>query len=123
MCASFNTLVSMQVEPSKKLEVFGNITYDEIGQRIATVEAVDVQETRDVYKVLAFYKTVSVRQYTMLSVVGVTSVGNDSLYILIGNRVQREPADQGLREDCNKGSIPPIWGPSDCTVSWLCLHW
>ena len=123
MCASFNTLVSMQVEPSKKLEVFGNITYDEIGQRIATVEAVDVQETRDVYKVLAFYKTVSVHQYTMLSVVGVASVGNDSLYILIGNSLQREPADKGLHQDCNKGSIPPNWGPSDYTVSWLCLHW
>ena len=123
MYASFNTLVSMQVDPSKKLEVFGNITYDEIGQRIATVEAVDVQERRDVYKVLSFYKTVSVRQYTKLSVVGVASIGNDSLYIPIGNTLQREPADQGLCEECNKGSIPPNWGPSDCTVSWLCLHW
>ena len=35
------------------------MTYDELGQRIATVEAVDAQETRDVYKVLSFYKTVS----------------------------------------------------------------
>ena len=97
MYASFNTLISMQVDPSKKFEVFGNITqYDEIGQRIATVEAVDVQERRDVYKVLSFYKTVSVRQYTKLSVVGVASIGNDSLYILIGNSLQREPADQGL---------------------------
>ena len=123
MYASFTTLVSMQVEPSKKLEVFGNITYDEIGQRIATVEAVDVQETRGAYKVLSFYKTVSVHQYTKLSVVGVASIGNDSLYILIGNTLQREPADKGLCEECIKGSIPPNWGPSDCTVSWLCLHW
>ena len=97
MYASFNTLVSMQVDPSKKFEVFGNvIQYDEIGQRIATVETVDVQERRDVYKVLSFYKTVSVRQYTKLSVVGVASIGNDSLYIPIGNTLQREPADQGL---------------------------
>ena len=45
----------MQVDPSKKLEVFGNITYDEIGQRIARVEAVDVQETKSAYKELFFY--------------------------------------------------------------------
>ena len=113
----------MQVDPSKKFEVFGNITYDEIGQRIARVEAVDMKGTRDVYKELFFYNKVSVHQYTKMSVVGVASVGSDSLYILIGNSLQREPADKGLCEDSNKGSIPPNWGPSDCTVSWLCLHW
>jgi len=114
----------MQVDPSKKFEVFGNITYDEIGQRIARVDAVDVQETKSAYKELFFYNKVSVlHQYTKMSVVGVASVGSDSLYILIGNSLQREPADKGLHQDCNKGSIPPNWGPSDCTVSWLCLHW
>ena len=129
MYASFTTLVSMQVDPSKKFEVFGNYTYDELGQRIATVEAVDVQEKREAYKELFFYKTVSVHQYTKLSVchnqlvVGVASIGNDSLYILIGSSLQREPADKGLCEECIKGSIPPNWGPSDCTISWLCLHW
>ena len=52
----------MQVDPSKKYEAFGNITYDELGQRIATVEEIDVQGTKEVYKVLMFYKTVSVQQ-------------------------------------------------------------
>ena len=62
MHASFGVHHFMQVDPSKKFEVFGNITYDELGQRIATVEEIDVQETRVVYKVLMFYKTVSVQQ-------------------------------------------------------------
>ena len=58
MHASFGVHHFMQVDPSKKYEVFGNITYDELGQRIARVEAVDVQETRDFFKELLFYKTV-----------------------------------------------------------------
>ena len=57
----------MQVDPSKKLEVFGNITYDEIGQRIARVDAVDVQETKSAYKELFFYNKVSVHQYKDVS--------------------------------------------------------
>ena len=52
----------MQVDPSKKFEAFGNITYDELNQRIATVEEIDVQGTKEVYKILMFYKTVSVQQ-------------------------------------------------------------
>ena len=62
MHTSFGVSVFMQVDPSKKYEVLGNITYDELGQRIATVEEIDVQGTREVYKVLMFYKTVSVQQ-------------------------------------------------------------
>ena len=85
--ASFNTLNSKQVDPSKKFEVFGNI------QRIATVEAVDVQERREVYKVLSFYKTVSVRQYTKLSVVGVASIANDR-----------------IKKGLPHGGVPPVVG-------------
>ena len=62
MHATFGVPSFLQVDPSKKFEAFGNITYDELDQRIATVEEIDVQETKDVYKILMFYKTVSVQQ-------------------------------------------------------------
>lgn len=48
-----------QVDPSKKYESLGNMTYDATGQRINTVEAQDVQEKRDIFRDLYLYKTVS----------------------------------------------------------------
>ena len=115
MYASFNTLNSKQVDPSKKFEVFGNINYDEIGQRIAAVEAVDVQERREVYKVLSFYKTVSVHQYTKLSVVGVASIANDR-----------------IKKGLPHGGVPPVVGllrvgivytvPEPCPPLSMCMQ-
>ena len=58
--SSFTVSVNCtQVDPTKSYEVLGNTTYDELGQRIAAEEAVLVQGTNTVYKVLSFYKTVS----------------------------------------------------------------
>ena len=47
-----------QVDPSKLFEVYGQMTYDAVNQRIRTLDFVDFEEQRDIFNVILLYQQV-----------------------------------------------------------------